>query len=107
MDVAKIMSILNKNSDANRDLLTAIDTVAATISALAAFTGGIERIGVDIELLALIVEECVELTREDARKSHGRNLASIRGGIVPYIRLGHEFRIKGEAPRRSRSSLQG
>ena len=34
-----------------------------------------------------IVEECVELTGEDARKSHGRNIANIRGEIVPYIRL--------------------
>ena len=45
-----------------------------------------------------VVEECVELTREDAKRSHGRNIANIRGGIVPYIRLRHEFRISGEAP---------
>ena len=45
-----------------------------------------------------VVEECVELTREDAKKSHGRNIANIRGEIVPYIRLRHEFRISGEAP---------
>ena len=45
-----------------------------------------------------IVEECVELTKEDTRKAHGRNIANIRGDIVPYIRLRSEFRIAGDAP---------
>ena len=45
-----------------------------------------------------IVEECVELTREDSGKSHGRNIANIRGELVPYIRLRDEFRISGKSP---------
>jgi two-component system chemotaxis sensor kinase CheA len=45
-----------------------------------------------------IVEECVELTREDVKQSHGRNLAHIRGELVPYIRLRKEFTIPGEPP---------
>ncbi|MBA4390326.1 MAG: chemotaxis protein CheA [Syntrophus sp. (in: bacteria)] len=45
-----------------------------------------------------IVEECVELTREDIKQSHGRNLAHIRGELVPYIRLRKEFAIPGEQP---------
>lgn len=45
-----------------------------------------------------IVEECVELTREDIKQSHGRHLAHIRGEIVPYIRLRKEFAIPGEPP---------
>lgn len=45
-----------------------------------------------------IVEECIELTREDEAKLHGRNIANIRGEIVPYIRLRREFDIKGEPP---------
>lgn len=45
-----------------------------------------------------IVEECVELTREDIKNSHGRNIANIRGEIVPYIRLRNEFSIPGEMP---------
>ncbi len=44
------------------------------------------------------VEECVELSREEAEKSHGHNLASIRGEIVPYVRLRERFRIEGAAP---------
>lgn len=45
-----------------------------------------------------IVEECIELTRDDIRKSHGRNLAHIRGELVPYIRLRKEFGISGDLP---------
>ena len=44
------------------------------------------------------IEECVELTREDVDKAHGKNLADIRGEIVPYIRLREKFMINGEAP---------
>jgi two-component system chemotaxis sensor kinase CheA len=45
-----------------------------------------------------IVEECVELTKADALKAHGRNIANIRGEVVPYIRLRSEFGISGDAP---------
>lgn len=34
-----------------------------------------------------VVEECIELTREDVIKSHGNTLAKVRGELVPYIRL--------------------
>ncbi len=44
------------------------------------------------------IEECVELTREDVVKAHGKHMTSIRGQIVPYIRLREKFRIEGEAP---------
>ena len=45
-----------------------------------------------------IVEECVELTKADVKKAHGRNIANIRGEIVPYIRLRNEFKITGDSP---------
>ncbi|MCX5811954.1 MAG: chemotaxis protein CheA [Proteobacteria bacterium] len=45
-----------------------------------------------------IVEECVELTDEDVRKSHGKNIARIRGELIPYIRLRNEFNIRGKRP---------
>jgi two-component system chemotaxis sensor kinase CheA len=44
------------------------------------------------------VEECIELTREDAEQTHGRNLIKVRGEIVPYVRLRDEFRINGSCP---------
>jgi two-component system chemotaxis sensor kinase CheA len=44
------------------------------------------------------IEECIELTREDVAKAHGKHLTSIRGEIVPYIRLREKFLIGGEPP---------
>jgi two-component system chemotaxis sensor kinase CheA len=44
------------------------------------------------------VEECVELTREDVEKAHGRNLIRIREEIVPYVSLRERFEIDGERP---------
>jgi len=57
------------------------------------------RIGKDFFLMPLsIVEECVELSREDVRNSHGRNLANVRGAIVPYVPLRAHFEIADNRP---------
>ncbi|MFZ0930205.1 MAG: chemotaxis protein CheA [Syntrophobacteraceae bacterium] len=45
-----------------------------------------------------VVEECVELTSTTAAAGHGRQVAFIRGEIVPYIRLRERFSIEGPAP---------
>ena len=52
-DVAKIIATLNENEEANHRLLTAVESVVATIGELTTFVGGIDEIGVDIDLLAL------------------------------------------------------
>ena len=66
---------------------------------LAIVEGLLVALGADNFVLPLsIVEECVELTRDNAEKSHGRKIANIRGEIVPYIRLRDEFNIDGESP---------
>jgi two-component system chemotaxis sensor kinase CheA len=44
------------------------------------------------------IEECVELTRDDVAKAHGKELANIRGEIVPYIRLREKFNMDGTVP---------
>jgi two-component system chemotaxis sensor kinase CheA len=44
------------------------------------------------------IEECVELTREDIKKAHGRDVVSIRGDMVPYIHLRNRFAIQGAPP---------
>jgi two-component system, chemotaxis family, sensor kinase CheA len=44
------------------------------------------------------VEECVELSREDVARAHGRNLIPIRGELVPYISLRERFGIEGARP---------
>jgi two-component system chemotaxis sensor kinase CheA len=57
------------------------------------------KIGKDHFVLPLAaVEECVELTREDIKNSHGRNLANVRGAIIPYIPLRQHFRITDQQP---------
>jgi two-component system chemotaxis sensor kinase CheA len=45
-----------------------------------------------------IVEECVELTRDDVERSHGNNLATVRGELVPYLRLREWFSAAGDRP---------
>jgi two-component system chemotaxis sensor kinase CheA len=44
------------------------------------------------------VEECVELSREDVQRAHGRNMVPIRDELVPYISLRERFSIDGERP---------
>lgn len=44
------------------------------------------------------VEECIELTASDLRESHGRNLAKVRGAIIPYVPLRQHFEVSGERP---------
>jgi two-component system, chemotaxis family, sensor kinase CheA len=45
-----------------------------------------------------VIEECVELTRENVRRTHGRNILNIRGDIVPFISLRRRFNIAGTPP---------
>jgi len=57
------------------------------------------KIGKDHFVLPLAtVEECVELTKEDIKNSHGRNLANVRGVIIPYIPLREQFCIDDQRP---------
>jgi len=42
--------------------------------------------------------ECIELTREDIERVHGRHLATVRGEIVPYVRLREYFRLTSPRP---------
>jgi two-component system chemotaxis sensor kinase CheA len=44
--------------------------------------------------------ECVELTRQDIRDAHGKHIASVRGEIIPYIRLSEYFRMETARPER-------
>jgi len=57
------------------------------------------KIGSDSFMLPLaLVNECVELTREDVARAHGRNLANVRDHLIPYIPLRERFAIAGDAP---------
>lgn len=64
---------------------------------LAIIDGLLVRIGKSFFIMPLaIVEECVELTREDVARAHDRHMACLRGQIVPYIRLRDHFGIDGK-----------
>jgi len=45
-----------------------------------------------------IVEECIELSRQDIERAHGRRLVNLRGQVVPYMRLRETFMMRGNAP---------
>jgi two-component system, chemotaxis family, sensor kinase CheA len=66
---------------------------------LAIIDGFLTRIGEEDFIFPLsLVDECVELTRENAFSKGGRHLIDVRGHIVPFIRLREQFAIKGDAP---------
>jgi two-component system, chemotaxis family, sensor kinase CheA len=57
------------------------------------------KIGKDFFMFPLsLVDECVEFTRADVARAHGRNLAHVRERLVPYIPLRERFSIPGEVP---------
>jgi len=43
-----------------------------------------------------LVEECIELNREDAESVNGRMLANVRGEIIPYVNLHDWFSVEGD-----------
>ncbi len=45
-----------------------------------------------------VVEECIELGREDVERAHGQHLVNLRGQLVPYIRLREMFGFRGDLP---------
>jgi two-component system, chemotaxis family, sensor kinase CheA len=66
---------------------------------LAIISGLLVRVGTGHYVIPLAsVEECVELTREIAERSHGSNILNLRGEIVPYIRLRDRFGITEDKP---------
>ncbi|MCX5804818.1 MAG: chemotaxis protein CheA [Proteobacteria bacterium] len=100
------MDVVQKAIDSLRGLIsiTSVKDKGTTVTltlplTLAIIEGLLVAIGRSNFVIPLsIVEECVELTGEDVKKSYGRNIARIRGELVPYIRLRNEFNIRGERP---------
>jgi two-component system chemotaxis sensor kinase CheA len=57
------------------------------------------RIGDDNFVMPLsVVNDVVEMTPEALAETHGRNLAKVRGSIIPYIPLGERFGIRCTPP---------
>jgi len=66
---------------------------------LAIIDGFLTKIGAEDFIFPLsLVDECVELTRDNSFSRGGRHLIDVRGHIVPFIRLREQFAINGDAP---------
>ncbi len=66
---------------------------------LAIIDGFLTRISGEHFIFPLsLVQECVELGKEDATGGNRRHLANVRGQIVPYISLREYFVMEGEHP---------
>jgi len=66
---------------------------------LAIIDGLLVDIGSEFYVIPLsTVEECVELSNEDRKKAKDRNIAWVRGEIVPYIPLREMFDIENPPP---------
>ncbi len=100
------MDVVKRSIDAIRGVLEISSEKGAgtTITlklplTLAIIDGFLTKIGADSYIFPLpLVEECVELTRDNAFSKGNRNLINVRGHIVPYIRLREQFAVNGEAP---------
>ncbi|MEX6723838.1 chemotaxis protein CheA [Parapedomonas caeni] len=70
------------------------DIVLSLPLTLAIIDGLLVRIGTGRYVIPLsAVEECVELTPDDDRRSQGRNFLNIRGDLVPFLRLRELFNL--------------
>jgi len=100
------MDVVKQNIEALRGSIEISSTkgVGTTITlklplTLAIIDGLLVKIAADYYVIPLsVVVECVELTREDVARAHGRQIANVRGEIVPYISLREAFRVYGSKP---------
>ncbi|MFZ5949486.1 MAG: chemotaxis protein CheW [Candidatus Rifleibacteriota bacterium] len=57
------------------------------------------QVGKGFFLLPLAdIEECIELSEEDQKKSYRKNVAIVRGQFVPYLHIREKFSITGNVP---------
>ncbi|MGB3222681.1 MAG: chemotaxis protein CheA [Desulforhopalus sp.] len=97
------MDVVRTNIDALRGAVDVQSTAGkgTTVTlkiplTLAIIEGLLTRVGDECYVLPLAaVEECVELEADQAGASRGRNLANIRGELVPYVHLRQHFKING------------
>ncbi len=64
---------------------------------LAIIEGLLVKVGVDRYVLPLsLVEECIEVTREESQQRNGSQLIQVRGELVPFVRLREWFGQQNE-----------
>ena len=68
---------------------------------LAIIDGLLVRVGESRFVIPLAnTVECVELTRQEVERANGKHLASVRGEIIPYIRISECLRVRRPQPER-------
>jgi len=68
---------------------------------MAIIDGLLVRVGESYFVLPLATTlECIELTRQDVEQANGKQVANVRGELIPYIRLRDYFAIRTERPER-------
>jgi two-component system chemotaxis sensor kinase CheA len=100
------MDVVRKTIDALRGTIDISSSLGAGTTmtlklplTLAIIDGFLTRIGSEHFVFPLsLVEECVELSSMDRTAANGRNIANVRGQIVPYLRLREQFWIEDELP---------
>ncbi|SHO43465.1 chemotaxis protein CheA [Desulfopila aestuarii] len=98
------MDVVRTNIDALRGSVDvkSVEREGTTVTlkiplTLAIIEGLLTRVGEERYVLPLsAVEECVELVEDEAGASRGRNLAHIRGELIPYVHLRRHFNIQGK-----------
>ena len=98
------MDVVRTNIDALRGTVDvkSVEGKGTTVTlkiplTLAIIEGLLTRVGDERYVLPLsAVEECVELETEEAGAARGRNLAHIRGELIPYVHLRRHFNIHGK-----------
>ncbi len=101
MDVVKrnIVDDLRGTIDVTSELGTGTTVAVKLPLTLAIIDSLLVKIKENYFVLPLAnVEECVELKEEHIEQQHGKNMAEIRGHLVPYIRLREQFVINGSRP---------
>ena len=75
-------------------------TITVRLPLTLAIIDGLQvRVGGDFFVIPLsLVEECVELVRQDMEEAGNQRILYLRGEIVPYVHLRQWFDVDGESP---------
>jgi two-component system chemotaxis sensor kinase CheA len=100
MDVVKRSITALRGSIAIESKRGAGSTIRITLPlTLAIIEGLLVAVGDTNYVLPMtLVEECVELSRQDVAQANGNRLIPVRGELVPYMRLREWFAVEGEPP---------
>lgn len=102
------MDVVRRNITALRGSidLSSEEGVGTTVSirlplTLAIIDGFLIEVGRSSFVIPLdLVVECIELSEEDKRMAKERNYLSLRGQVLPYLRLRELFNVQGDEMRR-------